>query len=777
MMVVSIVAIIGILAFTLLTVSLITYRMKNTNMNSKKNFYSAEQVLDDISVGLQQDISEASGEAYVWTLEHFSDNNASEEDRRRNYVNKFKEILESKIIDTTPGVSNTYVLHYSLNHLSGMVSPEAKAEAQTCTVKAVGDLNVINQDLDMGTYTIKNLDVTYVDGRNYMTNIQTDIVLSCPRMDFDQASTAPLDLTAYTLIANEKTETSGTNISVKGSAYLGNQGATLNAASGVTFETPTDGTTGRIITGNNLVVKQGGNLTVKTGYQTWARSLVVDAAQADISGLTYLNNDVVVSNSIGTSTSLKMSGQLYAYGRTATSDVAEVYDVNTKKFEAATSLLADHPADFSSAVLINGKNATVDFQGLTEMTISGNAYVGTSLNDSTNSDVEMGESISLKSDQRAYLVPAKYIAPYCENGQTNPMTEEKFEALQKDIMDAYGYTDANQIKNYDYIRADKDAVDGIPEDLAKEGVVGIRKAWFRFSASMQNPPKNMVYFFLVFDNTNSANAYALKYWNEHPASIQGRIYPDDGAGGYDYDNGIVSITYPDANLLPSDYNFYYNGCVLVPNGVNTKFYAGKLSSLSDQYPTLQDEERSDQQTYAALRHKLSVDWSSMTSEEYGKTVYENLVVPDMANMTDTTKNIVAGHDKRFYQDGDDTTRMSAVVVNDNYTVPDSGALSKDGKSYPIHVIIAKGNVTIPASCNYTGLIIAGGEVTVAADAKLTADRVLAQQALCIKDGDTCAADYLINGSAYTAGSNGGDTDTGDTIDFSTCVTYENWTKQ
>ena len=88
-MVISIVAIIGILAFSLLTVTLITYKMKNTNMNSKRNFYDAEKVLDDISLGLQADISKAAGEAYAWTLENFSGDSTTEEIRRSNYVNKF----------------------------------------------------------------------------------------------------------------------------------------------------------------------------------------------------------------------------------------------------------------------------------------------------------------------------------------------------------------------------------------------------------------------------------------------------------------------------------------------------------------------------------------------------------------------------------------------------------------------------------------------------------------------------------------------------------------
>ena len=66
-MVISVVAIIGILAAALLSVSLLTYRMKNTYKNSTRNFYDAESVLDDINVGLQEDVSIATGIAYTYT--------------------------------------------------------------------------------------------------------------------------------------------------------------------------------------------------------------------------------------------------------------------------------------------------------------------------------------------------------------------------------------------------------------------------------------------------------------------------------------------------------------------------------------------------------------------------------------------------------------------------------------------------------------------------------------------------------------------------------------
>lgn len=802
MMVVSIVAIVGVLAFTLLTVSLITYRMKNTNMRTKDNFYSAESVIENISLGLQKDISDASAAAYAWTLEHFSANDAdagAEYTRKKGYVSKFQDELLDRISGTAnPAVgSSTYVLCYSEQHLSDMVDADAKKGSIKCSVAAAGGKNVINQDINAATFTIKNLVVDYVDSAGYETQIQTDIVLACPQLDFSQTNTAPLDLTAYTLVANEKAKTDKQSVTIQGSAYLGNQGAEISGGS-ITFKQPNNGGSSRIVTADNLLVKQGGSLTIEDGYQTWARSLVVDAATADVKGTTYLNNDVVVSNSIGSSSKLTMGGRLNAYGNLAATGSAEVYLTNTvtntkgytkanDEVDAVTHKLYKdlHPADFSSAVLINGKNCSVDFSGLEEMTIAGNAYVGASLNNADNSDIQMGESISLKSDQRAYLVPAELIAPYCKNGGQNPMTASRFLALQAEIMDKCGYSSANDINPLEYIRSDKDAILAVPDELAKYGVIGVQQAVYHVSLSSGSQPENMVYFFLQFDSTLSANKFAENYWKEdqinHLNYLKGQIYPDfyndQASDKFSITNPVIS--YPNAIDLPTDNRFYFNGSILVPDEDSTRFIAGKLQQSSVTHPNLITEEENDQRTYAALRHKLSVE---ITVAEGNKTVYQNLVVDDMAHLADVTKTGVANGTKTVYcQDGDADSMMCALVVNeDDYvltTASNKAAVTDAGKTYPLHLVIARGNVTIPDNCEFTGLIIAGGEVTIGQGATLKADSALAQQALCIMKGTTCPADFLIDGELYKSGTADSGSEENDLVDFADCVSFSNWKKQ
>lgn len=777
-MVISIVAIIGIMAFTLLTVSLMTFQMKNTNMNSKKNFYSAEQVIDDISVGLQHDVSTAVGKAYAYTLENFS--NVDETTRKNNYVSKFQEELLA-LIEQSGGTS--LAKHYDLDHLRSMISSEVSSSASSLTVQAIGT-NALNQDPEAGTFTIKNLLVTYVDDRNYMTKIQTDIVLSCPQIDFDQMSTSPLDLTSFTLVANEKTITNGFNIEVEGSAYLGNAGAELDT-SGVTFKSQgEDGS--KLITADNFYARQGSSLTVNEGIQAWARGVVVDSSTVELKGTTYLNNDIVLLNSAGGTADLSMSGLLYAYGNPSTAqNVAEVYKEmadGTMAFQLAdhndtnTGYGDTHPADFSSSILVNGNNAKVDLSGLKEMVLAGNSYVGASLKGDNNTDILMGESLSLKSDQRAYLVPTGSLAPYCKTyGGRNPMTGETFAALQEEMRKALGYTSVDQIKDVDYVKPAADSADNIPQNLLKDGVIGIRKEVYQVTVGTGVAPKQMVYFFLVFDSEKSAADYANTYYGkqENLNSLKGRIYPLFDIDNYD--NPRFDIQYPAD--IPTNFGFYYNGSVLVPNGKETKFYPGKLEIASGL--NLPQKELTYQNTFAALRHKLTVDSTGLSAEDRAKTIYQYLVVPNMAAMSDSVKNISSGSEKVFKQNEITGVldKMCAVVVNNRGgSAYEISVAEKSG--YPMHVLIASGDVVIKSGCEFTGLIIAGGTVTIEGGAKLTADTAFAQQALRIQDSSAvCAADYLNQGHLYSIGGSGGEGGDDNEIRLSDYVSFDNWSKQ
>ena len=63
-MVIVIITFIAILAAILMFISYVGYQMRMLDRAGKDNFYTAETVLDEINVGLQNEVSDAVAKAY-----------------------------------------------------------------------------------------------------------------------------------------------------------------------------------------------------------------------------------------------------------------------------------------------------------------------------------------------------------------------------------------------------------------------------------------------------------------------------------------------------------------------------------------------------------------------------------------------------------------------------------------------------------------------------------------------------------------------------------------
>ena len=113
----------------------------------------------------------------------------------------------------------------------------------------------------------------------------------------------------------------------------------------------------------------------------------------------------------------------------------------------------------------------------------------------------------------------------------------------------------------------------------------------------------------------------------------------------------------------------------------------------------------------------------ITQDELNKSVYDNLVKP----MTDADpkKNISSGNKKIFALNNGPgiapEAAMCAVVVNNKngsaYVLnnPTSDAYQEatemcGTERLPVHVVIASGDVEV--KCNFRGMIIAGGKITI-----------------------------------------------------------------
>jgi len=86
---------IAILAGTVMMTSLVNFKMKRVNVYAKDTFYSAEQVLDEINIGLQRYISDSLSVAYMDVMQNYSQ--YSVEKKRNVMQTKYYENMWTKL--------------------------------------------------------------------------------------------------------------------------------------------------------------------------------------------------------------------------------------------------------------------------------------------------------------------------------------------------------------------------------------------------------------------------------------------------------------------------------------------------------------------------------------------------------------------------------------------------------------------------------------------------------------------------------------------------------
>ena len=86
------VSFIGILGLLVLYMALSNFQMKITDLKGKDSFYTAERAIEEIRVGLQEDVGNSMSEAYIKVLETYDkDENLKDvvldKQRQNDFVN------------------------------------------------------------------------------------------------------------------------------------------------------------------------------------------------------------------------------------------------------------------------------------------------------------------------------------------------------------------------------------------------------------------------------------------------------------------------------------------------------------------------------------------------------------------------------------------------------------------------------------------------------------------------------------------------------------------
>ena len=96
------VSFIGILGLLVLYMALSNFQMKIIDLKGKDSFYTAERAIEEIRVGLQEDVGNSMSEAYIKVLETYDKDENSKDvvldkQRQNDFVNEFIKKLANRL--------------------------------------------------------------------------------------------------------------------------------------------------------------------------------------------------------------------------------------------------------------------------------------------------------------------------------------------------------------------------------------------------------------------------------------------------------------------------------------------------------------------------------------------------------------------------------------------------------------------------------------------------------------------------------------------------------
>ena len=809
-------AFIGILASVLMYMSLLNYQMKVNNLKAKDNFYSAETVLDEIRVGMQEDVSASIGEAYQNILLNYASSTMDEKQTQLRYeflsqmqksygieqsANVYvqdvytpakmlrflsDEAAKGTMLTVTYGTDAAHQVEYSMYRdvdgtvLGGKTTNGKLRAEDTLTIwEASSDKIVDSLTLDeiphgdMKLYTdglaYCNLKVTYTDASGYVSVIQTDLRVKMPDMEFAQSVTLPA-LTSFSLIANDTLQVLPQNVNehtengiagsfyakemIVGSKVPGEGQFVKLALKEVNEETADEGK--RMVVADELYLGQGVTFTSDKYGELWTGSISMHGeANGQKSSVDFQGSNVYVAGDLnisGAKNSFKagaLDGEEYTGRYIGFGDGQDGSD--------------------SSAIVVNGTETELDLSELKNLSLAGNTYIALNstkdqLDDSdayrnteTNKkDILMGQSIAVKSDQLAYLVPAKCIG--IVNGKSvlgqasNPVTLEQY----------------NDLINQDAVtRVDLHiACDDLGgNDLAHYGITDSNiQTYFR----RINSKITLVYFYVAFDKNSDtdrehANQYFQDYYRVNKTTM------DAYAGLY-----TKSIQIRDQAAGAYIMHLAGNVVQTTADGKGREIHNATLTSdeANSGYQALLAADRSK---FRALCKKMIDVYDQLGSSEKDNDIFTNLVEKGVIQQYKTAVNsnttmTPAEKDAAFYF-GETDAEDKAVIVQGDYTYTGTGADEFNG------LIIATGDVTV--NKEFKGTILAGGNITLLKDVKVQPDRDAVLHVLTYSseiDGTQYhVTDFLKGGEGYLRGDSKVYTDS--EIKLGDLIVYENWQKQ
>ena len=737
---------VSIIGATVMAITQTNIQLRNAETLSKHNFYGAEEVMNEISAGLNEKAAREMQEAYISVLADYRDIVMGSGSLQKAFSDAYMEELENtfwdglptqiiKTNDSDPSVKEFVYGNYNkdvvfdgwwhaCDHDAGLLTSLnnfKNSEEGRCYI-TTDDESTYTLDYIEGVFTLQNVKVRYVDDAGYETEITTDIALHTPDLNPDDGSQIR-NFMRYALIADDYISVTGATVNVSGSVYAGYNGIVTRGA--------TTSFIGKdIVTRGDILLENGSNMTLgDASSRIWAENIATrdvtgvgggspSSSTLTVNGNCYVADDLTLG---GSGSNVNLNGNYYGY--------------NFKK--DYTGAASPDKAEFSSSIVLNGADGRLDMTGLNYLYVAGRTYISRGGAASTNADIPMGESLSVRTNQLAYNVSAAYvelpaggdpIATGFKGGDSGLREYVNFVGLTEDQV--WPHLDpANPIATYRYL---------------DQGAAGSHVAYR---------------YYLNFKSEQDANDFFYAYWTANSTKL-----------------GAYGDGYADAILVSPGLIYTLSGNLLeraTDTGVASGFQENKTNIVIADWQAADPSTGADEGVYHTFSDRIAINYMAlqMYLEDFHTGIdsahvrfSEDALGNIDKSVTPLTRNLI---DMDALED-----REAGTVGVDHLVLIDNAG----GAAYATAVndkglIIATGDVNVTGS--FTGTIIAGGKIiltasgtTVTADENLISEMFKNDAAL---GSSSIFTKYFVDNGTVADGVIGA-------VDIGNYVSFENWSR-
>ena len=798
MFIIVAVAFVGILASIILNLTMINLETKSTERVVKKSFYSAEEIMDKVNITLEEISEEAMQKAYVDLLSNYTTNAMTSTDQnvlQNQFAKNYIENILLKIASSASAITTDYKgltsTAYSVKKIQDKMNDvfvDTDANLGDCFITEQKDatMSLVFDPTDYNSekcLILKNVKVKHSTGKDpsnkdkdaeTSTWITTDIKMIVPILSYEGGNTYP-EFTKYSIIGDEKVESKFMNANeVNGNVYAGVEGLYVTGGN-LTIK----GSSAKLVTRGEVVAQQTGTINlgeVDNLLQVWAQGYRTEirkdgggaAATLNVRAESYIYDDLSLDS---------------PYSR-ACFDAGEYYGYMFNK-DNAEDTSGNVNSMYSSAIVINGRHSSL-YMGdkMSKILLGGRAFVSkpkdpTNEVDKIKKDIMTGQSVSVKPDQYAILVPENHLS----EGFANPMPLAKYKELDDQKKTPMSKAQARVLSKYVKV---SDPVETIIYDL-----------------TTNSTNAGMVYFYYNFKSQAAANLFYQK----------------------ECDKTEMTKRIVDGEYLHFSADAKANGVTIGGNALsvltmaNVSTFTSEATGIQTKNDTIIKDEKTEQHyknlsiqrasKYKAYQLSLTEqDWKQYGSDFNIEDKTESPIFDVLMTKNDkdiTTFVAEAGLDQYGFKTlpGETTVKVKSVPVKLNsgmnvYAVfvaqTDLASVTGDESALSLSTVLSEGGVPLDgvaivvSNCNIKvdrslrGLVISDNTVSFGANnIKLQAESALLQEMFSkqksiesSKGNAERFLHYFVDFAKYANNASGGNAD--DIVDISTYIQYVNWKK-